>query len=49
MNYTKKNPLEKGAFEKENRAKSKQGFYSDEYRYLFTPNVPKDSLYKSFV
>ena len=45
----KKNPLEKGAFEKENRAKSKQGFYSDEYRYLFTPNVPKDSLYKSFV
>ncbi len=44
----KNNPLEKQAFAKENRAKAKKDFYSDEYRFLFTPNVPKDSLYKSF-
>lgn len=45
----KSNALEKGAFNKEAKAKSKLVFYSDEYRFLFTPNVPKNSLYKSFI
>lgn len=42
------NPIEKDAFAKEKIAQAKKDFYSDEYRFLFTPNVPKDSLYKSF-
>ena len=45
----KNNKLEQEAFNKAAKAKAKLGFYSDEYSFLFTPNVPKDSLYKSFV